>query len=228
MADDGVIERNKRLPDEHDDAEPVSILHASADLRESEFMRLYLRGPLGVRYKGIECARRVGYSGEDNALAARASELLHRPRNLLKLQRAIDRNDVGLDRVVYELKCLGFARMSDYATWDNTGVAIKSSTELDDDQLAAVVVVEEYPLGTTRGIRVKLGDKIGALALLAKLNRLVASDPTDADQSEQQPFTLVLGQQQHVHFHTHQPNSNGAPDANGHATPPPSGEEDEV
>lgn len=204
MDDNGVIARTNPSEEprkRHDESEPLSIVRTDVALRDAEFMRLYLRGPVGMRYNGAECARAVGYSGDDEALRVRSSEVLHRPRNLLKIQRALDRNDAGIERVIHELACVGFAKASDFASWDVAGVALKSSTELDDDQLAAVVAVEEYQVGTRTAVRVKLADKIAALGLLGKLNRLLG--PVDPEDAEVRPFTLILGQTVNVQQNGH-------------------------
>src|SRR5262245_25294713 len=103
-----------RVNGAHDPAEALALLRANVALRESEFMRLYLRGPLGVRYNGLECAKAVGYdSTDDNSLRVIASRLLHQERNLLKIKRAIDRNEASLDRMVHELSCMAFYNAAD-------------------------------------------------------------------------------------------------------------------
>ena len=219
MAENGVAKRSgsdDEPPKGHDPSEPLSIVRADVALREAEFMRLYLRGPVGVRYSGRECARLLGYSGDDKALTVRASEILHRPRNMLKIQRALDREDAAIERVVHELSCMAFYNAKDFFTWDAAGVHVKPSTELDDDLLAAVVGVKQNfdREGKLLDVELKLADKTAALAQLGRLRNLVG--PVDPDGSESRPFTLILGAQ-HVTVQQNGHPTNGAAPTNGGA-----------
>jgi len=197
-----------------DSAEAQAVLRAAPELREREFMRLFLTGPRGVRFNQVAAARAAGYGEEsdDEVVRVIASRVLHQPRNVLRIRRVLARYDENGERALEEVSRLAFANIADYITWDSTGVQVKPSTDLDEDQTAAVVSVVEKTFGDppVKTVEVKLADKATALNLLAKYHQLIGpAEPEDG--GTVRPFTLILG-------HTVNVQQNGHPPTNGAAT----------
>lgn len=219
-----------------DDSAAVAVLQATPELREAELLRLFLSGPRHVRFNPIESARLAGYgnadgTSSDEVLRVAASRILHQPRNVARIRRALDRMQGGIERQVEELSRIAYAKLSDYIRWDDTGVTITAMQNLDEDQLSAVgSVTEKTEKDGTKTIEFKLKDAIGAHALLYRLQQLAGprfpdDEGGDGTGAPPKTFTLVLGPTQHVHHHHHGNGTNGGP-TNGNAEPPPtSGEE---
>ena len=89
-----------------------------------------------------------------------------------RIEAVMDRYAVSKERISAELARMAFADSRKLFKWSPDGVAIRSSDDLTDDEAAAVVEVSETKSadGGTGTIRVKLGDKRGALMDLAKLH----------------------------------------------------------
>ena len=85
------------------------------------------------------------------------------------LHAAADRYAVSKDRVVRELARMAFADSRRYYDWTPEGARVKPSADLTDDEAAAVVEVSHTKTAEGGTIRVKLGDKRGALMDLARL-----------------------------------------------------------
>lgn len=88
-------------------------------------------------------------------------------------QKAQDRHDGLLDRVIKELEYLGFSRVGDFVQFNDEGLEFRDLEALDDSQAAAIHSVESRTTtddkgNTIREHRFKLHDKIKALDLLAK------------------------------------------------------------
>src|SRR5437763_16990955 len=73
--------------------------------------------------------------------------------------------DISLERVVQELGRLGFASIRDIVDWDKTGIKVKPSAELSEDQVAAIAEIVASAKDNTI-YRVKMHDKNAPLALL--------------------------------------------------------------
>ena len=89
-----------------------------------------------------------------------------------RIEAVMDRYAVSKERISAELARLAFSDSRKLFAWSPDGVRIKSSDDLTDDEAAAVVEVSETRNadGGAGTIRVKLGDKRGALMDLAKLH----------------------------------------------------------
>lgn len=91
-------------------------------------------------------------------------------------QRAMDRHDVTVDRIVQELAKLAFANMLDYIQIQSDGTAYVDFSKLSREQAAAIgeIVTEEYSEGRgedarpVKRVKFKLLDKRGALVDLGK------------------------------------------------------------
>jgi phage terminase small subunit len=123
-----------------------------------------------VDFNGTQAAIRAHYSKKSAAM--QASRLLTNDKVVQKVQELIaarsKRIEITADRVLEELGRIAFARMSDLATWSGTHVKLKDSSDLSDDQLAAVLEVSETVTKDGGSLRVKQHDKVKALELLGK------------------------------------------------------------
>jgi phage terminase small subunit len=80
-------------------------------------------------------------------------------------------------RVVQEIARVAFADPRMIAQWDNDTVSMRASSELSDDEAAAVAEVKS----TKEGVSVKLHNKVAALEQLAKHVGLYAERPSEGD-----------------------------------------------
>jgi phage terminase small subunit len=91
-------------------------------------------------------------------------------------ERAMQRHDVTVDRIVQELAKLAFANMLDYIQIQSDGTAYVDFSKLSRQQAAAIgeIVTEEYTEGrgedarAVKRVKFKLLDKRGALVDLGK------------------------------------------------------------
>lgn len=67
-------------------------------------------------------------------------------------------------QVLEELRCIAFARVTDYLQVDGGVLRVRDSSELTKQQRAAVASIEK----TSSGMKVKFYDKLKALELLGK------------------------------------------------------------
>ncbi len=77
-------------------------------------------------------------------------------------------NEVTRQKVLEELACIAFSRATDYVTVQGGKAAPVDSDRLSDAAARAIVSIKEG----TRGVEVKLGDKLRALELLARVTGL--------------------------------------------------------
>jgi phage terminase small subunit len=134
---------------------------------QKRFVEEYL-----VDLNGKRAAIRAGYSSR--SAEVQGSRLLRNDKVKKALESAMKarsrRTKVTADRVVAELAKIAFANMCDY--WSRSGETLDLS-RIDQDRMAAV---EEIAVDETinssgvlyRRTRVKLRDKVGALASLAR------------------------------------------------------------
>ena len=79
------------------------------------------------------------------------------------------RTQITQDDVVNELRRCGFANIKKYAKWDDDGMTLEPSEELDDEDSAAVASVtsRKNQLGEST-VSFKMHDKVKSLELLAR------------------------------------------------------------
>ena len=101
-----------------------------------------------------------------------------------RMAKRTQRTEITQDRVLTELARIGFSDIRKAVRWGETdvyhGLALIDSSEIDDDTAAAIAEVSE----SKTGLRVKLHDKKGALAELAKhvgVDRLQAAYDADIE-----------------------------------------------
>jgi hypothetical protein len=80
------------------------------------------------------------------------------------------------ERVLRELRNVGYANMADFVTFGPHGVTLKNSSDLTRDQLAAVSQVTETVTQHGGTKTIKLHDKVGALGKLGDNVRLFDED----------------------------------------------------
>lgn len=138
---------------------------ASLTPRQARFVAEYL-----VDLNATQAARRAGYSehtAQQQGTRLLSNALVRSAIERAKAERST-RLEVTQDRVVLELARLAFADARDYFEWGPEGVKVKPSSDLSDDQAAAVAEVSQTVTAEGGTIRVKLADKQAALTLLAK------------------------------------------------------------
>lgn len=122
-------------------------------------------------------AYRRAYNAEKmkaETINVKACELLKNGKVAVRVEQlqakakkiAEDRFEINETRILNELARCAFHRADEFFSWSATGVTIKSSAELTQDQIAAVIAVSVTP--STGKIEVKLADKLAALDKLAR------------------------------------------------------------
>jgi len=136
-------------------------------LKEQQFVKEY---PLD--FNASEAAIRAGYSKK--SAGAIGHENLKKPKIQAALQREIKerqrRTEITGDMVVAELGRLAFSNITDFIEFDDSGVAIKcSSNDLPDDLAACISEVSETEnMSGGKNVKFKLHDKRAALEALGK------------------------------------------------------------
>ena len=116
-------------------------------------------------------AQRAGYSARSaNKLGPR---LLGDPDVAAAIAAAVEdrsrRTGITADRVVEEYARIAFADIRRVISWSSSGVVtVKPSADLTDAEAAMIAEVQDVATANGRTIRVKLGDKLGALDALAR------------------------------------------------------------
>jgi phage terminase small subunit len=77
---------------------------------------------------------------------------------------------VTKDRISHALACMAFADPRSFYDWQASGMELKPSQDLTDNQAAAVQSVSSSVTKYGRSLKVELGDRRGALMDLAKLH----------------------------------------------------------
>ena len=92
----------------------------------------------------------------------------------------IARSKISTDRIIRELKAIGFAKATDYLAVENGELVIKSTEGLKKRDQAAIASVER----TSNGIRLKLYDKMKALELMGKqMGMFEGSEPVQQEEN---------------------------------------------
>ena len=78
------------------------------------------------------------------------------------------RTEITQDRVLRELAAIAFQNSKNLFEWDSSGVRLKASKDLTDDEAAAVSDVSEIRSKEGITVKVRVFDKMRALELLAK------------------------------------------------------------
>lgn len=134
--------------------------------RQQKFVERYL-----VHLNQTKAAEEAGYASAQ----VESVRLMKRPDVLAAIQKAIHeratRNEITADRVIQELAKVAFGDLRKVMSWDASGVQIRASSELADEDAAMVSEVCETRQGGEDGgstIKVKTHDKVAALTLLGR------------------------------------------------------------
>lgn len=131
------------------------------DEKRRRFVREYLKS-----LDATDAARRAGLK---RAVANRHGAALLRQAEIGKavgrsMAARRRRRLISADRVLEEFARIAFADIRDYASWDGTGVTLRSGDELSDDAAAAIAEISR----SGGAPRIRLHDKKAALAALAR------------------------------------------------------------
>ena len=119
--------------------------------------------------------RQAGYSARmsPGSIASTAFKLRQRPDICLMIETRLavvaESAAVSREEIAAELARVGFANLSDVATWGPEGLRVRDSETLDPGTLAAVSEVVEVVTEHGHSLRVKMADKVGALVKLSAL-----------------------------------------------------------
>lgn len=152
------------------------------DIRQQRFVEEYL-----IDLNGKAAATRAGYSPKSAVITA--SQLLAKPRIREQIDKVMaersERTKITADQVVRELARVAFGNTKQIVSWGADGIILRESSELSEDEAAAVASVEE----TKTGIKVKQHDKVRALEALGRHLGIF-----EKDNNQKTPVILQLGE----------------------------------
>ena len=133
--------------------------------KQQRFVEEYL-----VDLNATQAAIRAGYSPKT------AGQIGERLLKKVEIQQALaermkareQRTEVTQDRVVKELAKIAFGDPRNVMSWGPSGVKLKASTELTDDEAAFVSEVSETTTEHGGSLKLKTNDKLKALELLGR------------------------------------------------------------
>jgi phage terminase small subunit len=132
-------------------------VHAGLNVRQAAFVAAYTTNG----GDGEAAAITAGYAAP--TAKQQASRLLTFPQVRAEVQRitaaGAERAEITVERIMGELALGGFADITDFVEWDEKGVRLKPSRQLDAAKRRAIVEVAE----TMNGVKIKLMNKLGAL-----------------------------------------------------------------
>jgi hypothetical protein len=149
--------------------------------KQQAFVTAYLDGGMSNGSAAYRVAYPNSRKWSAQVVANKANELLNhgdirviiasaRAKSAQAMAATEDRYAVTKERISRGLAQMAFADARKLFTWTSSGVALKSSDELTDDEAAAVVSVSHTVTEAGGTIKVQLGDKRQALMDLAKLH----------------------------------------------------------
>lgn len=86
--------------------------------------------------------------------------------------RVAKKTDITTERILNELARIAFGAIKDVAEWTESGVSFKPSAELSDDAAATISEISESTNEHGGTLKIKQHDKIRALELLGKYQKL--------------------------------------------------------
>lgn len=136
---------------------------------------------------GTQAAIRAKYSAR--TARAKACTLLQQPNIQRRVRELIEarnaRVQIDQDRALREVAALAFAEMRKIATWDDTGINLIPSGQLDPAVAAAVEEVRHRVTQFGVNVTVKLHPKLPALELLMRHLGMLDKAKGDDDQGDQ-------------------------------------------
>lgn len=133
--------------------------------KQQRFVEEYL-----VDLNATQAAIRAGYSPKT------AGQIGERLLKKVEIQQALaermkarqERTEISQDRVLAELAKIAFGDQRAVMEWGPSGVKLRDSKSLTDDQAAMVAEVSESVTAAGRTLKLKTHDKVGALKLLGE------------------------------------------------------------
>lgn len=129
-----------------------------------------------THWNATRAAKEAGYS--DHTAMEQGYQLLRIPSVKKRIQElsehALSEIGVTRERILLELSRIAFGDMRDLATWNESGVRFKPSDELDEQQSAAIAEVTESVTESGGTLKIKRFDKVKALELLGRYQKLFA------------------------------------------------------
>ena len=133
--------------------------------KQQRFVEEYI-----VDFNGAQAAIRAGYS--PRTARAIGAENLTKPYIAIAIREGMEAlahvAGITAERVIRELARIAFTDTRRYSTWGPDGVVLRASTELTEDEAAAVAEVSQTITKDGGTIRFKLHDKHAALVDLGK------------------------------------------------------------
>lgn len=130
--------------------------------RERRFVAEYL-----IDCNASAAALRAGYAKQ--TYGANGSQLLEKPLVAEAIAKAeakrAAKTGITADRVLKELARIGFSDLGTYLSFDQDGVHLNDSSQVDTRALAEV---SERPTRTGKTVTIKLHDKVSALTKLGQ------------------------------------------------------------
>lgn len=112
----------------------------------------------------------------EKTVRKRACEEAQKPAVAARIEdlrdQAAERHDVSVGRIITELARVAFADISDVASFGPEGVKVKDSAGLTENQRRAIAEVSETKTQAGGTVRVKQHDKLKALELLGKWQKM--------------------------------------------------------
>lgn len=144
--------------------------------KEKVFIEAYL-----VDFNGANAALTAGYSPKTaRQIAANLlSKVYIQDAIKIEVDKILANNRTLALRVVRECEKIAFGKISDIMEFDDNGVVLKSSSEIDTSTIESISFDENYTqTGVSRKKRVKQYSKEKALEILAKYTTLYTDAPT--------------------------------------------------
>ncbi len=144
--------------------------------------------------------RAAGYSSNNTkGIAGAAWGLLRKPavQRIIKkqMEERRQRCHVDADRVIKELAKIAFATIKDVIRWNETGVTLKPSDEILNEDAAAIAEVQVNFTEYGANLRVKMYDKRAALVDLGNhLGIFEKKDPQKNPVEEAQKICSIVGE----------------------------------
>lgn len=133
--------------------------------KQQRFVEEYL-----VDLNATQAAIRAGYSAK--TAASQGERLLRNVEIQAAIQAAMkarqERTEITQDRVLAELAKIAFGDQRAVMEWGPSGVKLRDSKDLTDDQAAIVAEVSESVTAAGGTLKLKTHDKVGALKLLGE------------------------------------------------------------
>ncbi len=133
--------------------------------------RQFVEGIVIHNKSGTQAAIDAGFTKK--SAAAQSTRMLGHPGDYPDLHAYKDALEASMaekaqataEDVARELSILAFSNIGDFMEWDNDGIRLKASAEIDQDKLRAIAEIREGPNGR---VTIKLVDKGANLERLGK------------------------------------------------------------